>query len=282
MPRYRSFRPLVIALGIALAAAVPLAATADAPITVTFQSSNPWTQELGTLKHFDTSLDYSVSVEAGKTLQINLVTRNPNIYFRVKNETTGKTLTDTFKTGATTWSTPVASAATFGIHVYVERGVIARGESAKFALQIGRYGASDMQAATTEVTFQPGNPWAQQVGKLDANATAHDYTVAATPGNTLQVNLVTRDAGVNFKVEGPDKTVLVDSASSGKHTWSAPVTTAGTWTISVYTDPASMPPGKAVGYALQIGQYPTTRAAPAAAGTAAAPAAAATAAPASS
>lgn len=259
------------------------AAVADTATNVTFQANNPWAQEIGTVDHFDASRDYSVAVAAGKTLQIKLFTRNPNVFFRITNQTLGKKLVDTMQTGATTWSTDVAAASTFLIRVYVDPAAMANGDSAKFALQVGAYGAADMQPASTAVTFQPNNPWAQEVGRIDSGATAHDYTVAIAAGNTLQVNLIDKDANVHFKVLGPDQATLVDTASTpaatttGGTTWSTAVTTAATYTVRVYADPASMPPGAASGYALQVGQYPTNRTQPASGASAATPASAASA-----
>jgi hypothetical protein len=97
--------------GVALA----FAAQAATPIAVTFEANNPWTQQIGSITRDASSLDYAVAVVAGKTLQINLITRNPNLYFKVKSDAHRKWLTDTIKTGATTWSTEVAEAATYTI-----------------------------------------------------------------------------------------------------------------------------------------------------------------------
>lgn len=271
MPSFRLPRRITAAVMIGLAGAcLSLPVFADQPTTVAFQAGNPWTQEIGNVGHSDSSRDYSVAVEAGKTFQINLVSRNPNIFFTVKNETTDDKLVDTYKTGATTWSVENAAAATYTIHVYVQPEATPRGEEVKYALQIGQYGSQDMQPATTEVTFQDNNPWAQTVGTLAATAAAHDYTVAIAAGKTMQVNLVTQDTGVHFKVEDQaNHAELVDTAKTGTTTWSAPISAASNITIRVYTDPAAVPPGKEAKYALQVGQYAT--AAPAAAGTAATP-----------
>lgn len=252
-----------VTFGIA-AACVALPAFADTPVTVSFQANNPWTQEIGSVDRYNDSHDYSVQVEAGKTLQINLVTRDPNVFFKVRNETTGEQLVDTFKTGATTWSAPVTTEATYVIHVYVDPDAMTRGEVAKYALQIGRYGAADMQAATTEVTFGPNQPWAQQVSQLNSTAPSHDYTVAVPAGDTLQVNLISQNPNVHFKVQGAaGSQVLVDTAQTGTTTWSTPVATAGTYTIEVYADPSAVPPGHDAKYALQIGHYPSANASPA-------------------
>lgn len=260
-------------VGIALA----LATQAATPTAVTFQANNPWTQEIGSISRDSYQLDYTVAVDAGKTLQINLITRNPNLYFKVKNAAQRKWLTDTLKTGATTWSTAVAEAGTYDIQVYAEQGAIGVGENAKFALQVGQYGQQDYQPATTAVTFENNSPWAQFVGTLDSTGIAHDYTVAVAAGQTLAVNLITTNPNIHFSVTDPaSHEALVDSAKTGVAKWSAPIATAGTYTVKVYIEAANVPPGKRVGFSLQIGHY-VQGAAPAAAATAgAAPATAAT------
>jgi len=276
-----------MAAGIVVAC-MALPAFAEDAVAVSFQPNNPWTQEIGSVDRYDDSHDYSVQVDAGKTLQINLVTRDPNVFFKVRNETERDQLVDTFQTGATTWSTPVAAAATYLIHVYVDPAAMTRGEVAKYALQIGRYGAADMRAATTEVTFGANQPWAQEVSQLNSKAPSHDYTVAIPAGETLQVNLLSQNPQLHFKVAGnTGEQPLVDTAQTGTTTWSTPVAAAATYTIEVYADPSAVPPGSEANYALQIGHYPSgntsSSATPAAAGTAPgpSPAAASTTVPAS-
>ncbi|MGH8234134.1 MAG: hypothetical protein ACREPU_08050 [Rhodanobacteraceae bacterium] len=257
---------IVAAVGIAVAC-MTLPVIADTPVTVTFQANNPWTQEIGSVNREDFSHDYSVVVAAAKTLQVNLVTRDPNVFFKVKDETQRKQLVDTYQTGATTWSILNPTTATYTIHVYVDPNAMQRGEDAKYALQIGQYGAADMQAATTELTFQGNNPWVQVSGTLDHLGSAHDYTVAIAAGKTLATNLITRNPGVHFKVKNHiSNQILVDTSQTGATKWSTPVATATTFTIDVYADSAAVPPGATVGYALQIGHYDTvtaTTAAPA-------------------
>lgn len=277
MPSLRLPRRLAIAAVIGVAGTcLSLPVLADQPIAVTFQAGNPWTQQVGSVDRDDSSHDYTVTAEAGKTFQINLVSRNPNVFFTLKNQGERKPLVDTYKTGATTWSTQNAAAATYTIHVYVQPEAMQRGDVAKYALQIGQYGAQDMQPASTEVAFQDNNPWAQTVGTLAADAAAHDYTVAIAAGKTLQVNLLTQNTSVHFKVEDQaSHSELVDTAKTGTATWSGQIATAGNYTIRVYTDPSAVPPGKEAKYALQIGQYASEAAAPAAAGSTAQPASAA-------
>lgn len=259
MPSFRIARRLAIAALLGFGgAALSLPGLAGSPVTVTFPADSPWAQEVGSLTRDDYRHEYSVAVAADKTLQINLVSRNPNIFFKVHKDGQFSPLVDTFKTGAKTWSTSNASAANYTIHVYIDRAAIPPGGEAKYALQIGQYGAQNMQPASTPVTFQAGNPWAQQVGSLDASGSAHDYTLVVPAGNTLQVNLIARESAVHFKVLDQARgSTLFDSGSAGATTWSTPVTTATNFTIRVFADAASLPPGRKVGYALQVGQYPS-------------------------
>ncbi|MGH8147100.1 MAG: hypothetical protein ACREPY_12275 [Rhodanobacteraceae bacterium] len=277
MSAFSPARGVVFVAALALAGAgLALPALADAPTTVTFQAHNPWTQEIGSVDRYNDSRDYTVAASAGKTLQINLVTRDPNVFFKVKNETTDKQLVDTFQTGATTWSTSVDTTATYTIHVYVDPNAMQRGEDAKYALQIGQYGPEDMQAATAKVTFQPNNPWAQEVGSLDSRGPVQDYTVDIAAGDTLQVNLVTRDSRLHFKVEDQtNNQQLVDTATTDTNKWSTPVATAATYKIEVYVNRDAMQRGEIARYALQVGHYPTRTTAPASAASAAQPAASA-------
>ncbi|MBS0381073.1 MAG: hypothetical protein JSR56_01460 [Proteobacteria bacterium] len=277
MPSQRLPRRIAIATMIGIAGVcLSQPVLADQPVVVTFQAGNPWTQEIGSVSHDDAWHDYTVAAEAGKTFQINLVSRNPNVFFKVKQQGERKTLVDTFKTGATTWSTQDAAATTYEIHVYVQPEAMQRGDVAKYALQIGQYGAQDMQPASTEVTFQDNNPWAQTVGALASDAAVHDFTVAIAAGKTMQVNLLTQNNNVHFKVEDQaSHAELVDSAKTGASTWSGPITTAGTYVVRVYTDPAAVPPGTEAKFALQIGQYASEAPAPAVAGSVAVPSTAA-------
>lgn len=280
MPSLRLPRRVAIVAVIGIAGVcLNLPALAAEPVAVTFQAGNPWTQEIGSVTHDDASHDYTVSAEAGKTFQINLVSRNPNVFFTVKHQGERKTLVDTYKTGATTWSMQNTAAATYTIHVYVQPEAMQRGDVAKYALQIGQYGAQDLQPASTEVTFQDNNPWAQTVGALAADAAVHDFTVAMAAGRTMQVNLLTQDNNIHFKVEDQaTHSELVDTAKTGTATWTGPIAAAGTYVVRVYTDPANVPPGKEVKFALQIGQYASESPAPATAGSTAAPTSAASAA----
>ncbi|HEX7369460.1 MAG TPA: hypothetical protein VF284_04160 [Rhodanobacteraceae bacterium] len=271
MPSVAQLR--IAALGLVFASGcMALPAHAADATQVTFQPNTPWVQKVDTVSRQDSSHDYSVAIAADKTFQVNLVTRDPNVFFTIKNETQGKQLVDTYKTGATTWSIKTSAPTTFLVHVYVIPEAMQRGETPKYALQIGQYGAADMQAATTAVDFE-NKPWAQATGKLDSGATQHDYTVAIAAGETLKVNLIAQNPGVHFKVQQQGQsTDLVDTKSTGANTWSTVAPAATTYVIAVYADPAVVPPGKDVGYAVQIGHYATNE--PATGTTAATPAAA--------
>jgi hypothetical protein len=280
IPHMSRFHVLRSALGVGLglaAACLSLPAFADTPVTVTFPANSVWAQEIGDLNHSDSSLDYTVAVAAGKTLQINLLSRNPNVYFKVKDQSHDKLLLDTLKTGESTWSLPNATAATYAIRVYIDPAAMPSGETAKYALQIGRYGAEDMQPPTTAMAFEANKPWAQQAGILVPGATAHNFSVAIAAGMTVKVNLVSSNPQLHFKVNDQthDKK-LVDSSTIGVNTWSESVAAPTTYLIQVYVDPAAMPSGQKAPFALQVGQYAsgdTQLAKPASAATAAPPAA---------
>jgi len=273
MSSFRFLRCLTVAAATAVIGAA-LPAFADSATAVTFQPDNPWTQEIGKVTRMDNSQDYTVAISAGKTFQINLVTRDPNVFFKVRNDTTRDDLVDTYQTGATTWSTATTDAATYTVQVYVQPEAMQRGEVADYALQIGQYGQSDMRAPTTTVTFEENKPWVQAVGTLDSQAASRDYAVAIAAGQTLAVNLVTRSPNVHFKVANQaNGQTLIDNATGTTTSWTTPVEAAATYTISVYADPAAVPPGAKAGYALQIGHYVQGNAPTATAGSAAAPAA---------
>lgn len=267
------FRPLAAALAIAMCSALSFPALADSAVTVTFQPNTHWVQEVDTLSQYDNSHDYSVAIKAGQTFQINLVTRDPNVFFKVKDTTRGKQLVDTFKTGATTWSVQTSEPTTYLVHVYVQPEAMQRDEKPKYALQLGQYGPEDLRPETTALTFEDNDPWAQESGTLDAQGSARDFTVAVPAGQTLDVKLIAQNPQVHFKVsdESGNQT-LVDSATTNATTWSTPVATATNYTISVYANPSALPPGSRAGYVLQVGRYAQGNAqpgAPAAGGTAA-------------
>ncbi|HEV7123697.1 MAG TPA: hypothetical protein VGN24_09815 [Rhodanobacter sp.] len=278
MSRFHIFRSaLGMSFGLA-AASVLLPAFAGTPVTVTFPANSVWAQEIGNLTHSDNSLDYTVAVAAGKTLRLNLLTRNPNVYFRVTDQSHGKLMLDTLKTGEPTWSATNAAAITYAVRVYIDPGAIQSGETAKYALQIGQYGAADMRAPTTAVTFEAGKPWSEQDGTLTSDAAAHSFSVAIAAGMTVKVNLISSNPQLHFNVH--DQThgkKLIDTSTTGATTWSETVAAATTYVIEVSVDPSAIPPGQKAAFALQIGQYAsggTQNAKPASATTIAPPAAA--------
>jgi hypothetical protein len=281
IPHMSRFHVLRSALGVSLglaAACLSLPAFAGTPVTVTFPANSVWAQEIGDLNHSDNSLDYTVAIAAGKTLQLNLLSRNPNVNFKVKEQSHDKLLLDSLKTGESTWSIPNATATTYAIRVYIDPAAIKSGETAKYALQIGQYGAEDMRPPSTAMTFEVNKPWTQQAGILAAGATAHDFTVAIAAGMAIKVNLVSSNPQLHFRVNDQthDKK-LVDSSTTGANTWSESVAAPTTYLIQVYVDPAAMPAGQKAQFALQVGQYAsgdTQLAKPAGATTAVPPAAA--------
>jgi hypothetical protein len=254
---------LGVSLGLA-AISLSLPVFADTPIAVTFAANSVWAQEIGNLDYSDNSVDYTVEVPAGKTLQLNLLGRNPNVHFKVTDQGRGKVVLDTVKTGETTWSTPNAAATTYAIRVSIDPDTMGPHGTAKFALQVGRYGAEDMHPSATVVTFEADKPWTQKDGILTSNATAYDFTVAIAAGMTVKVNLVSSNPQLHFKVNDQthDKD-LVDTSTTGANTWSEPVAAATTYLIQVYVDPAALPSGQKAPFALQVGQYASGDAQPA-------------------
>lgn len=123
-----------LALGVVAFASPALSANA-----ISFSPGNPWSQTIGSLSktsHFD---DYTVTTDAGKTLQINLISRNPNLFFRVLPPDSQKPLVDTSKNGATTWTTKPDATATYTVRVYQDPATVASGDITKYALQVGIY-----------------------------------------------------------------------------------------------------------------------------------------------
>jgi hypothetical protein len=278
MSRFHFPRSAAMGMSLGMAAAcLSLPAFADTPVAVTFAANSVWAQEIGNLNHSDNANDYTLAVAAGKTLQLNLLSRNPNVHFKVKDQSHDELLLDTRKTGESTWSSPNATATSYAIQVYIESAAIGSDETAKYALQVGQYGAEDMQAPATAVTFEANKPWAQRDGILTSGATAYNFTVAIAAGMTVKVNLVSSNPQLHFKVSDQthDNKKLVDTSTAGANTWSEPVAAATTYMIQVYVDPAAMPSGQKAQFALQVGQYSSGNAQPAGATTAASPAAAA-------
>jgi hypothetical protein len=256
MPRFYFLRRVLpVSVGLA-AACMSLPTLADTPIAVTFPANSVWAQEIGSLTRSDDSLEYTVAVAAGKTLQVNLLSRNPNVYFKVKDQSQDKVVLDTSKTGESTWSTPNPTATTYAIQVCIDPAAIKSDATAKFALQIGQYGAADMQSPATAVTFEAGKPWAQREGVLDSGAPVYNFTVAIAAGMTVKVNLVSSNPALHFRVtdQTHDKK-LVDTSATGVNTWSESAAAATNYAIQVYVDPAALPSGQKARFTLQVGQY---------------------------
>lgn len=280
MPRFHFLRGTAMGASLGIAAAcMSLPAFATTPDTVTFAANSVWAQEIGNLDPSGSSHDYTVAIAAGKTLQLNLLSSNANVYFTVNDQTHGKQLLDSHETGVSTWSSPNATATTYAIKIYMDPGAVKRDEVAKYALQVGQYGAKDLQPPTTAVTFQANKPWAVEDGSLASGAAAHNFTISIAAGMTVKVNLVTSNPQLHFKVNDQthDKK-LVDTSATEASTWSESVATATTYMIQVYADPAAMPPGQQARFALQVAQYGSGDAQPAkpAGATTAAPPAATT------
>lgn len=114
----------------------PAAFAADA---IAFNPGSPWAQTIGNVSKADNFHEYLVNASAGKTLQINLVTKNPNVYFSVMPVQSHKPLIDTQKTGDTTWSTRIAMDGTYTVRVYEDADATPSGEQTKYALQVGMF-----------------------------------------------------------------------------------------------------------------------------------------------
>lgn len=131
----QTLRRGALVTALTLAFALP-ALGADA---ISFSPGSPWAQTIGTVSKTDNFHEYSVSADAGKTLQINLISRNPNLFFRVLPADSGKPLVDTASNGATTWTTKPDATATYTVRVYEDPATVASGDITKYALQVGVY-----------------------------------------------------------------------------------------------------------------------------------------------
>lgn len=110
--------------------------------------------------------------------------------------------------------------------------------------------------AADTISFKAGSPWAQSVGKVSKNDNFHEYLVNAAPGKTLQINLISRNPNLHFRVLPPDsRTPLVDTQKTGATTWSDKMTTATVYTVRVYEDPDTVASDDVTKYALQVGIF---------------------------
>lgn len=106
---------------------------------ISFSPGTPWSQTIGTVSKGDNFHEYTVTADAGKTMQINLISRNPNLYFRVLPADSRKPLVDTMTSGATTWTTKPETNETYTVRVYQDPSTVASGDVTKYALQVGIY-----------------------------------------------------------------------------------------------------------------------------------------------
>lgn len=125
----------------ALCAALAFAAAAPAFCAdpISFTPGNPWSQTIGSVSKTDSYHEYTVNADAGKTLQINLISRSPNLFFRVSPPDSRKPLVDTMNNGATTWTTKPETNATYIVRVYQDPSTVPSGDVTKYALQVGVY-----------------------------------------------------------------------------------------------------------------------------------------------
>ena len=115
------------------------AQSAFAADAISFSPGNPWSQTIGSITRSSSFQEYTVTADAGKTLQINLVSRDPNLFFRVVPANSRKPLIDTMNNGATTWTTKPETAGTYTVRVYEDPAAVALGEATRYALQVGIY-----------------------------------------------------------------------------------------------------------------------------------------------
>lgn len=110
--------------------------------------------------------------------------------------------------------------------------------------------------AADAISFTPGNPWAQEVGSISKTDDYHEYTVHASGGKTLQINLISRDPNLFFKVLPPDsRKPLVDTMSNGETSWSTQPAADVEYTVRVYAEPDMMPSNVTSKFALQVGVF---------------------------
>ena len=131
-----------------------------------------------------------------------------------------------------------------------------RGSLLAVALSAGALAAPRSVRAADAVSFTPGNPWAQEVGSISKTDDYHEYTVHATGGKTLQINLISRDPNLFFKVLPPDsRKPLVDTMSNGETSWSTQPASDAEYTVRVYAEPDMMPSNVTSKFALQVGVF---------------------------
>jgi hypothetical protein len=112
-------------------------AITQAADAISFTPGNPWAQTVGSISKSDDYHEYVVHASAGKTLKINLISRNPNLFFKVLQPDSHKPLIDTMSNGETSWATQPAADVDYTVRVYAEPDMIPSNEVSKFALQVG-------------------------------------------------------------------------------------------------------------------------------------------------
>ncbi len=125
-------------LALALCAgSMTLAPQSHAADAIAFTPGSPWAQAVGQISKTDDYHEYTVHAVAGKTLKVNLISRNPNLYFRVLPPNSHKPLIDTMSSGETSWSTQASADTDYTVHVYADPSTLPSNEVSKFALQVG-------------------------------------------------------------------------------------------------------------------------------------------------
>ena len=127
----------LLAAAIAAGALAAMPQPSQAADAISFTPGNPWAQAVGSISKHDDYHEYTVHATAGKTLKINLISRNPNLFFKVMPPDSGKPLVDTMSNGETSWSIQPAADVDYTVRVYVQPDMIPSNEVSKFALQIG-------------------------------------------------------------------------------------------------------------------------------------------------
>ncbi len=124
------------------------------------------------------------------------------------------------------------------------------------ALAAGALAMPQPSLAADAISFTPGNPWAQAVGSISKSDDYHEYTVHASGGKTLKINLISRNPNLFFKVLPPDShTPLVDTMSNGATSWSIQPAADIDYTVRVYVEPDMIPSNEVSKFALQVGVF---------------------------
>jgi len=133
----RTFVSISLLAVVLSAGALAVPRSARAADAISFTPGNPWAQEIGSISKTDDYHEYTVHASGGKTLQINLISRDPNLFFKVLPADSRKPLVDTMSNGETSWSTQPASDAEYTVRVYAEPDMMPSNVTSKFALQVG-------------------------------------------------------------------------------------------------------------------------------------------------